>query len=107
MMCGTLSEERWICNLIVQFLLSLAWAVTLGSESRRTHNHILLSHLRLPPTWRARPPYFYPPGIPTPGTRDPFHRLLRLIVLRWRYSNPPPLGHEDCKSVYTFFWQRQ
>jgi hypothetical protein len=24
MMCGTLSEERWICNLIVQFLLSLA-----------------------------------------------------------------------------------
>jgi hypothetical protein len=31
-----------------QLLLSLARAVTLGSKSRRTHNHILLSHLRLP-----------------------------------------------------------
>jgi hypothetical protein len=37
-----------VCNLLVQLLLGLAIAVTLGSKSRRTHGHILLSHLRLP-----------------------------------------------------------
>jgi hypothetical protein len=36
-----------VCNLLVQLLLGLARAVTLGSKSRRTHDHILLSHLRL------------------------------------------------------------
>jgi hypothetical protein len=35
-------------NLLVQLLLGLARAVTLGSKSRRTHGHSLLSHLRLP-----------------------------------------------------------
>jgi hypothetical protein len=38
----------WICNLLVQLLLGLTRAVTLGSKSRRTHDHILLPHLRLP-----------------------------------------------------------
>jgi hypothetical protein len=38
----------WVCNLLVQLLLGPARAVTLGSKSRRTHGHILLSHLRLP-----------------------------------------------------------
>jgi hypothetical protein len=37
-----------VCNLFVQLLLGLTRAVTLGSKSRRTHGHILLSHLRLP-----------------------------------------------------------
>jgi hypothetical protein len=36
-----------VCNLLVQLLLALARAVTLGSKSHRTHGHILLSHLRL------------------------------------------------------------
>jgi hypothetical protein len=40
--------RRYVCNLLVQLLLGLARAVTLGSKSRRTHGHILLSHLRLP-----------------------------------------------------------
>jgi hypothetical protein len=31
----------------VELLLGLAREVTLGSKSRRTHDHILLSHLRL------------------------------------------------------------
>jgi hypothetical protein len=35
-----------VCNLLVQLLLGLARSVTLGSKSRRTHGHILLSHLR-------------------------------------------------------------
>jgi hypothetical protein len=37
----------WVCNLLVQFILRLARAVTLGSKSLRTQDHILLSHLRL------------------------------------------------------------
>jgi hypothetical protein len=37
-----------VCNLLLQWLLGLVRAVTLGSKSRRTHCHILLSHLRLP-----------------------------------------------------------
>jgi hypothetical protein len=47
--CGASSLTRgWICNLLVQLLLGLVRAVTLGSGSHRTHYHILLSHLRLP-----------------------------------------------------------
>jgi hypothetical protein len=38
-----------VCNLLVQLLLGLARTVTLGSKSRRTHDHILLSYLRLLP----------------------------------------------------------
>jgi hypothetical protein len=39
--------RRWICNLLLQLILGLARAVTLRSNSCRTHGHILLSHLRL------------------------------------------------------------
>jgi hypothetical protein len=42
--------------------------VVLGSESRGTRDHILLSQIR----------------------DFPFRRLLRLVRLRWRYSTPPP-----------------
>jgi hypothetical protein len=49
-----------VCNLLVQLLLGLARAVTLGSKSRRTHDHILLSNLRLP--WPGGPgPRIYIP----------------------------------------------
>jgi hypothetical protein len=37
----------WIYNLLVQLLLGLASTVALGSKSRRTWDHILLSHLKL------------------------------------------------------------
>jgi hypothetical protein len=40
--------RRRVCNLLVQLLLGLARAVTLGSKSRTTHGHILLSYLTLP-----------------------------------------------------------
>jgi hypothetical protein len=50
----------------LQLLLALASAVILGSESRGTREHMVLSQIR----------YF------------PFCRLLRLVRLRWRYSNP-------------------
>jgi hypothetical protein len=46
--CGAPSLMRgWLCNLLIKLLLSLANTVTLRSKSQRTHDHILLSHLRL------------------------------------------------------------
>jgi hypothetical protein len=42
------SLTRGRACITVQLLLGLARAVTFGSKSRRTHGHILLSHLRLP-----------------------------------------------------------
>jgi hypothetical protein len=70
------------CNLLVQLFLGLARAVTLGPKCRRTHGHILLSHLRLRQP-EGRGPCIYilqeqgGPVIP-PGTGFPFCRLLRL-----------------------------
>jgi hypothetical protein len=77
----------WVCRL--QLLLVLASAVILGSESRGTHDHVLLSQIR---DWRARFPCLYPqeqggPVIP-PGTGLPFRRLIRLAGLRWRHWTP-------------------
>jgi hypothetical protein len=65
--CGALSLTRGrVCRL--QFLPVLASAVILGSECFATREHILVSQIR----------------------DFPFHRLLRLAGLRWRYSTPPP-----------------
>jgi hypothetical protein len=36
-----------VCNLLVQMLLALASAVTLGYKSRKIRDHTILSHLRL------------------------------------------------------------
>jgi hypothetical protein len=102
-----------VCNLLL--LLVLATTVPLGSESRGTQDHILLSQfLRLPqPGWPG-PRIYVPqeqggPDIP-PGTEFPFCRPLRLAELRWRYSIPPSHGNElamfklDCdrRSVCQF-----
>jgi hypothetical protein len=43
-MWGVLSDER--TGLSLQFLLVLASGVIIGSESRRTQDHILLSQIR-------------------------------------------------------------
>jgi hypothetical protein len=59
----------WVCNL--HLLLALASAFILGSESRGTRDHILLSQIR----------------------DFPFCRLLRFSGLRWKYSTPPPHGN--------------
>jgi hypothetical protein len=71
-----------VCNLLVQLLLGLARAVTLGSKSRRPHGLILLSHLRLPQPGGPGSRIYIPqeqggPVIP-PGTGLLFCRLLRL-----------------------------
>jgi hypothetical protein len=71
-------------------------AITQWSESHRTRNHTLLSHLRLfQPGGPCSPIYISQeqggPVIP-PGIGFPFRRLLWLTGLQWRYSNPPPHG---------------
>jgi hypothetical protein len=67
--CGVLSLMRgWVCHL--QLLLALASTVILRCESRGTRDHILLSQIR----------------------DFPFHRLLRLTGLQWRYLILPPHG---------------
>jgi hypothetical protein len=69
--------RRRVCDLLVQF------AVTLESKALRTHDHILLSCLRLPSACRARSPVFISPSnmvaqIFPSGTVFPFRRLVRL-----------------------------
>jgi hypothetical protein len=65
-----------VYNLLVQFLLGLARAVTLGSKSRRTHGHILLSPMRLPQPGGPGSRIYIPQeqGVPVipPGTGFPF-----------------------------------
>jgi hypothetical protein len=65
-----------ICNLLLQLLLGLATAVTLGSN----HGHILLPHLRLPqpggPGSRIYIPQEQGGSVIPPGTGFPFCRLL-------------------------------
>jgi hypothetical protein len=50
---GALYDERTSMygKLVVESLLGFARAVTFGSKSRRTHDHSVLSHSRLPSTW--------------------------------------------------------
>jgi hypothetical protein len=94
--CGavSLTRER-VCRL--QFLLVLASAVILGSESRGTHDHILLPQIRDSPNLEGQVPCIYIPQeqsgpvIPS-GTGFPLRRLLRLAGLLWRYTNPSPRG---------------
>jgi hypothetical protein len=79
----------WVCYL--QLLLALASSVILRSESRGTHNHILLSQVRESPNLEGQVPVFisrrnrvaqlYPQVL---------GRHLRRAKLRWRYSNLPP-----------------
>jgi hypothetical protein len=67
-------------------------AITHCLESRRTHNHILVSHLRLPQPGGQGPRIYIPHELSGPvitsGTGFPFRRLLRPAELQWRYSNP-------------------
>jgi hypothetical protein len=66
-MWGALYDERTVLSFTTS--AGLASAVILGSESRGTRDHILLSQIR----------------------DFPFRRLLRLTGSQWRYSTPPPV----------------
>jgi hypothetical protein len=97
--CGALSMRRGrVCRL--HLLLVLASAVILGSESRGTHDHILLSQIQDPQPGGPDPHIYIPqeeggPVVP-PGTGFQFRRLVRLAGLRRVYSNPPPRRVFDC-----------
>jgi hypothetical protein len=52
--------RRWVCHL--QLLLVLASAVILRSESRGTHDHILLPQIRDPPNLEGQVPVFISPS---------------------------------------------
>jgi hypothetical protein len=85
--------RRWVCRL--QLLLALSSAVILGSGSRGTHVHILLSQIRDSPNLEAQVSVKYIPQeqdypVIPPDTGFPFCRLLGLAGLRWRYLTPPP-----------------
>jgi hypothetical protein len=58
-MWGALSLRERVCRL--QLLLVLASAVNLGSESRGTRDHILLSQIRHSPNLEGQVPVFYIP----------------------------------------------
>jgi hypothetical protein len=86
-----------ICSVITQW-----------SESLRTRNHTLLSHLRLPQPGGPGSRIYVPqePGgsVIPPSTGFPLRRLLGLAVLWWRYSNPPPTWRT--RSSYIFFQEQ-
>jgi hypothetical protein len=94
----------WVCSL--ELLLVLASAVILRYGSHGTHDHILVSDLRLPKPGGPGPRIYISQeqGGPviTPGTGFPFRRLLRLAGLRWRYSTPPPHGTQLAKLPLRF-----
>jgi hypothetical protein len=81
-----------VCRL--QLLLAFdSWAI-LGSESRGTHDHTLLSQIWDSPNLEGPAPYLYPPGTGWPSY-TPRHWVSsppRLAWQRWRYSNSPPHG---------------
>jgi hypothetical protein len=73
----------WLCRL--QLLLVLASAVILRSDSRGTHDHILLSQIRDTPNLEGRSPYLYPPGTGWHGY------IPRKYV---PFSSPPTTGND-------------
>jgi hypothetical protein len=86
-MWGTLSDKR------MGLLFTIASAVILGSESRGTCDYILLSQIR----------------------DFPFHCLLQLAGLWWRYLTLPSHGEKDymhcifkfkCYSVCQRAWKQ-
>jgi hypothetical protein len=86
-----------VCRL--QLLPALASVVILRSESRGTHDHILLSQIRDSPQLGGPGPCIYTPQedngpVIPPGTGFHFRRLLRLTGIRWRHSTTPPYGVE-------------
>jgi hypothetical protein len=84
----------WVCRL--QVLLVLAIAVIIRSESRGTHDYILVSQIQDSPNLEGQISEFISPRNRVdqlyPQALFPFLHLLRLVGLRWRYSTPPPHG---------------
>jgi hypothetical protein len=83
-------------------------AITQRSESLRTHYHTLVYHLRLPHPGGPGPHNYIHQeqgdSVIPPGTGFPFCHLLRIVGLRWKYSNPPSHGvglNFEVRSYFT------
>jgi hypothetical protein len=106
--CGAPSLTRGrVCHL--QLLLALTSTVILRSKSRGTHDHILLSQIPDSSNLEGQVPYLYlqeqgGPVIP-PGTGFPCRCLLRLVGLRWKYSNQPPRRDMSVYGVDSFLYR--
>jgi hypothetical protein len=95
LMWGTLSDER----------MGLPFTIAAGLR-QRSHSSVwvpqdswpyfTVSDSRLPQPGGPGPHIYIPPEqdglVIPPGTGFPFHCLLQLTGLRWRYTNPPPHG---------------
>jgi hypothetical protein len=94
-----------LCNILSDVRISLSFTIAVGplanavilrSGSRAGLMTFYCFRFQIPPTWRDRSPYLYPPGTGwpsyTPRHWVPFRRLLWLAGLRWRYSSAPPHG---------------
>jgi hypothetical protein len=96
----------WVCRL--QLLLILASAFILRSESRKTHDHILLSQIRDSPKLEPRSPYLYPPRTGwlsyTLRTGFFFRRFHDSQVYGGGNLNPPPhpVGPVCCAVMHKF-----
>jgi hypothetical protein len=79
-----------VCRL--QRLRAFASVVNLGSQSGRTHEHIMLSRRQKFPNLEGQVLEFISPvdrvALAPAGSEFTFRRLRRLAWLRWRYSNP-------------------
>jgi hypothetical protein len=78
----------WVCHL--QLLLVLASAVILRSESRGTHDHILLPHIRDSPNLEGRSLDLYSPGTGWPG----------YIRRHWVPFSAPPTTRKATVEVF-------
>jgi hypothetical protein len=80
--------------------LQFCWSSPAQSFSRPSPAGLMTTfycpRFETPPNWMSRSPYLYPPGtvnpVISPGTGFHFRRLLRLAVIRRRYSDSPPHG---------------
>jgi hypothetical protein len=78
----------WACHL--QLLLALASAVILRSDSRGTHDHILLSQIRESTNLEGQVPVFIPPK----------NRLTRYTPRHWVPFSSPPTTHRATVEVF-------
>jgi hypothetical protein len=93
-----------VCNLLVQLLLGLARAVTLGSKSRRTHDHILLSHLTLPQPGGPGPCIYMPQEQGGPVIPQYVKECTR-VYLMWKYARMfTKVRRTRLATVYFIAW---
>jgi hypothetical protein len=80
--------KGWVCRL--QFLLALASEAILVSESRVTHDHILLSQIRVSPDLEGQVALFI-----SPGTKWPHHTPRHWVP----FSSPPTTRNDRTENT--------